>query len=113
MIRRPPSSTLFPYPTLFRSGPASRPASAAEAAGVAIPGAAETGEDLPFQPGVPVPEGGAGHPRPGRPGAAAQHPELAAEERPRVLGVRERGEAGVGREVARGRLPHVADELLR
>src|SRR2546430_10551760 len=80
MIRRPPSSTLFPYPTLFRSGPASRPASAAEAAGVAIPGAAETGEDLPFQPGVPVPEGGAGHPRPGRPGAAAQHPELARSE---------------------------------
>src|SRR3712207_6892995 len=27
MIRRPPRSTLFPYTTLFRSGPATRPAS--------------------------------------------------------------------------------------
>src|SRR2546430_7863023 len=31
MIRRPPRSTLFPYTTLFRSGPASLPAAAGAA----------------------------------------------------------------------------------
>src|SRR2546428_8455581 len=31
MIRRPPRSTLFPYTTLFRSRPRSRPARGAEA----------------------------------------------------------------------------------
>src|SRR2546430_17261594 len=33
MIRRPPKSTLFPYPTLFRSGAASAPSAAVAVAG--------------------------------------------------------------------------------
>src|SRR3712207_8766207 len=35
MIRRPPRSTLFPYTTLFRSDPASRPGSRRAFAGLA------------------------------------------------------------------------------
>src|SRR5256885_5521210 len=35
MIRRPPRSTLFPYTTLFRSGPKARPTSAVIARGSA------------------------------------------------------------------------------
>src|SRR2546430_5791069 len=38
MIRRPPRSTLFPYTTLFRSGPAQVPADLDRLAREAVPG---------------------------------------------------------------------------
>src|SRR3712207_8607492 len=48
MIRRPPRSTLFPYTTLFRSGPASGwPAASAERGG---PGRPRPSGTLPVRP---------------------------------------------------------------
>src|SRR2546430_4498036 len=41
MIRRPPRSTLFPYTTLFRSGPRGAVRAPAPGAGAAAAGAAE------------------------------------------------------------------------
>src|SRR5687768_17899638 len=77
-----------------------------------IAGAPEAGEDLASYGKVPVPERRAGHERRGRPGPAPQHLVVGAVEHFGVLLVGERGEAGVGGEVGRGPLPHVAQHLL-
>src|SRR3712207_7429914 len=66
MIRRPPRSTLFPYPTLFRSREADLPGVAPDR--VARP---PKGVDL----GVEVPEDGGGH---------VPHVGVAGDERERV-----------------------------
>src|SRR3954449_11796078 len=71
--------------------------------------AAEAGEDLAPLRVVPVAEGVADHAEARRPRAAAQHLVLVAEEELRVLAVRVGAEAAVGREVAGGPLPRVAD----
>src|SRR2546430_9456835 len=48
MIRRPPRSPLFPYPTLFRSAPNGRRLVVVDAQGRALPfDPARTGLDLP------------------------------------------------------------------
>src|SRR4029079_1434590 len=65
-------------------------------------------EDLPSLRQVPVPERDARDERVGRPRAAGQHAVLVAEEDLRVLGVRERLEAGIALEGGRRPLPDVA-----
>src|SRR2546426_10151899 len=62
MIRRPPRSTLFPYTTLFRSGPARARDRAAAASAVLLAGGRGVRADRPAvvhrgldpRPGVPV-----------------------------------------------------------
>src|SRR6202035_3067382 len=73
---------------------------------------AESAEDLTADRIVPVAESAAAGHRVHPERASAQHLVLGAEEDLRILLVGERGEARVGREVGRGPLPHVADELV-
>src|SRR3712207_8947356 len=56
MIRRPPRSTLFPYPTLFRSGTRCPPRPVAAGRGRAISGLARSGamEDVRDYPRPPA-----------------------------------------------------------
>src|SRR3954451_8575799 len=83
-----------------------------DSAGI-VRGAAEAGEDLAAHRQIPVAKAGADHPAAGRPGAAAQHLVLGAEELLRVLRIGEGAKALVGREVGRRPLPDVAEHLHR
>src|SRR6185369_14236919 len=77
-----------------------------------VAGTAESGEDLTALRKIPVAEGVADRDRGGGPGAAAQHLVPAAEMHLRVLRVRERFEAGIGKEVTGGPFPYIAEHLL-
>src|SRR5438105_9041846 len=77
-----------------------------------VTGAPEPGEDLPADRIVPVPERRPGHQRGGRPRPAAEDLVVGAVEHLGVLLVGEGDEAGVGGEVGRRPLPHVAQHLL-
>src|SRR5256885_9479626 len=64
MIRRPPRSTLFPYTTLFRSGPGDRPLRPARRPAAPYPGPARPA--LPAQHRSVRRDASAGRPRPSR-----------------------------------------------
>src|SRR2546423_9718073 len=52
MIRRPPRSTLFPYPTLFRSATTATSRSLAGTYSITANGAAATNYDIVYAPGT-------------------------------------------------------------
>src|SRR5437867_4297616 len=106
--RSPPYDGTGTEPTWHSTASIATPSAASSGVG----GTAEAGEDLSPLGQVPVAEGVADGDRPRRPRAAAQHLVAAAEVRIGILAVREGLEAGVGLEVARRPLPHVADHLV-
>src|SRR5205807_8250153 len=93
-------------------GPASPGRGSSRAIRVRVTGGAKAAEDLAPDGEVPVAEGVARHRRSRRPGRAAQHHVLAAEEHLGVLAIGEAAKTRVAPEFAAGPLVHVTEQLL-